>query len=316
MLWARGFRRHGSWLTPVRGRACVAAVLAACAAVGCVSDNIGQHMRGTSSEPRKLTLAEEVRLDEAEELLIKACMERRGFRYWLGLVEGVAARRTNGYVTTDVATARQHGYGGKLREQMETRKRHEPNIRYANALPEAERRRYGIALFGDPETGTLTIDLPAGGTISKPNNGCLAEAESELYGDLSAWVRAEKVAMGVTSLYVSDLLDDPRFVAALRTWSECMSEAGHNYRTPAEIRQRLPELKAGATPEQAHYIEVRLATAEATCATATSLASAARRLDQEYRAARLAPYQAEINTYERMRVAAVMRIEDLFGPDS
>lgn len=293
----------------------VATALVIGVAVGCMSGVAAQPGHDASpAPPRKLTLDEEVRLDQAEEHLIKVCMERRGFRYWGGSVASVAERQISGYVLTDVATARQHGYGAILRAQAEDRKENEPNARYANALPEAERIRLSRAYFGDPAKGMLTIDLPAGGTISRPATGCLAEAEQALYGDLSAWFRAKKIATGLTSLYVPDLIEDPRFVAALREWSECMSRAGQHYRTPAQIRERLPELTAGTTLEQAHRIEVTLATAEVTCATTTPLARTARELEQEFRATKLRPYQADIATYERMRTAALHRAEHILDP--
>ncbi|WP_328868724.1 hypothetical protein OHT76_00650 [Streptomyces sp. NBC_00287] len=54
-------------------------------------------------QERDLTGAEEVLVELAESLLVKKCMEGRGFRYWAGPIASAAERQGDGYVLDDVS---------------------------------------------------------------------------------------------------------------------------------------------------------------------------------------------------------------------
>jgi hypothetical protein len=268
---------------------------------------------GTRSPGRDLTDAEQIVVDRAEQLLVKKCMERKGFRYWVGPIAGLADRRGNGYVLDDVAWAKRYGYGRELAEKARKAQENDPNHPYANGLPEAERIRYSLALEGGPSTGVLSVELPGGGTIGTPRGGCLAAAKGELYGDFPTWFRADKTVSNLTPLYVPDLVKDKRFVHAVAAWSACMREAGHRYADPPELREKRSELTKGLSAAQTRTTEVELAVAEATCATETSLGDTARALEREYRG-RLHRYAEDIATRQRMALAALSRAEGVTGP--
>lgn len=265
------------------------------------------------SQGRELTGSEQVLVDRAEEQLIKMCMEREGFRYWPEPVESAAERRRHSYVLDDVGWARTYGYGGRIERKAEKAWRNDPNDAYVNALPRAQRIRHSKALDGEPSGGVLTAELPGGGTMRAARDGCRADAKGQLYGDFPAWFQAEKAVTGLTTLYVPDLVKDKLFVNAVAAWSACMSEAGHPYDDPPEIRTKLPALAKGLSPARAHAAEVELAVVEATCATKTSLADTARALEREYRAKTLKRYREEAADYRRMGLAALARAEDITG---
>ncbi|MFD5098263.1 hypothetical protein [Streptomyces albidochromogenes] len=284
-------------------------------AAGCSTPPTDEQHRSSRPEGRvrKLTAAEEALIDRAERLLVKECMERAGFRYWITGATSATERKAQGYVLDDIGWAKTYGYGGRLMRKAEAVRRNGPNASYANALRQEERIRYRTALDGEPSSGTLSVALPGGGMIQTPRESCHTRAKEQLYGDFESWFRAEKVATNLTPLYVSDILKDKRFVRALETWSGCMSEKGHDYRTPAEIRVNLPMLTRGLSDTAAHAAEVRLAVDEVTCAKMTSLPDTARAIEDEYRAKRTRQYREEIATYQRMRLAATARAKDVVG---
>ncbi|MCX4906001.1 hypothetical protein [Streptomyces sp. NBC_00878] len=298
---------------------CLAAVIVTFTAAGCTtSAEAGSQRKGQSEsksrgQARELTDAEQVLLQRAEALLVKKCMEAEGFKYWLGWLPTVDDLKGGGYVLTDVGWAKKHGYGSRLKDKLQDVQRDDPNSAYANALPKEERVRYSKTLEGGPSSGMLTAELPAGGTVQTPRDSCQADAKGRLYGNFETWFRAEKTATNLSALYVPDLIKDKRFVNAVKDWSACMREAGHDYADPPEIRERLSKVTKGLSTEKAFAAEVDLAVAEATCATETPLADTARTLQTEYRDKKLQRYGDDIATYQRMRLDALARAEDITG---
>ncbi|WP_328501898.1 hypothetical protein OG828_20005 [Streptomyces sp. NBC_00457] len=287
--------------------ACASVVIVAAATAGC----------GTEAEPgghgRELTAAEEVVVRRAEQMLVKECMEEKGFKYWVGALPAVDDLKGDGAFLTDVGWAKRHGYGSRLQKKAQNVHRDDRNNAYAKTLPREERARYSDTLLGSMSSGTLTAELPTGTTVQTSRDSCLADAKGRLYGDFETWFRAEKTATNLTPLYQSDLVKDRRFTAAVKQWSACMRAAGHDYADPPEAREKLPELTKGLSEEKAYAVEVGLAVAEATCANETPLARTARALDNEYREKRLTRYGDDIAAYERMSLDALARAEEITG---
>lgn len=290
--------------------------LALASAVGCTQGNAAEQDTATrqsvAAQGRELTDSERILVDQARELLVKDCMEAEGFRYWPGPVAGIEDRQGSGYVLDDVGWARKHGYGTRLQKKVEAALQSDPDHAYANALPEAERVRYSKTLDGNPVDGMLTAELPTGGSIQTPRHSCQTEAKEELYGDFPAWFRAEKAVTNLAGLYVPDLKKDERFTTALKAWSACMRERGHDYPDPARIREQLPHLTKGLSDTEAHAAEVNLAVDEAECATKeTSLVRTARALEREYRG-RLREYRDDIANHQHMQLRALERAKNLY----
>ncbi|MGW3567810.1 hypothetical protein ACWDSL_28820 [Streptomyces sp. NPDC000941] len=294
---------------------CLGTLIVAVAMTGCTAVATGEPSQprktGARTPGRELTDAEQVRVERAEEILVKKCMEREGFTYWVGRVPSVPERQSYSYVLDDVGWAEKYGYGTRLQQEAEEARLNDRNIAYENALPKAERIRYSKALDGRPSSDVLSAELPGGGTIETPRSGCRADAKGRLYGDFPAWFRVEKTATNLTSLYVPDLVKDKRFLGAVETWSRCMRKEGHDYADPSELRQELPALTKGLSPAKAHTTEVELAVVEATCATETSLGNTLRTLENEYRDKKLKRYRDDIAVHQRMGLAALARAEHI-----
>ncbi|MFI1226313.1 MULTISPECIES: hypothetical protein [unclassified Streptomyces] len=238
------------------------------------------------------------------------CIRREGFRYWPIPVASVAERKVGAYVVDDVAWARRYGYGRAFDiAAMKTHREH-PNIAYANALPEKERVRYSKALDGN-FTDTITTELPSGGSVRTPRDGCYAQAREQLYGDYPTWFRAKKTVTSLTPLYIPRILRDKRLTSTVAAWSRCMKAAGRPFRSPDAIRRERENLIRGMSESQALRSESALAVTEARCARRTSLGKTARALEREYRNDIARDYAAEFTAYRQMRVSALARARSL-----
>lgn len=272
---------------------------------------------GTPQGPgRELTAAEKVRVRHAEQILVKECMAAAGFRYWIAYLPTADQLDGGGYVVTDVGWARRNGYGSRFSDRMAEIQRTDPNAAYANGLPEPERARYDATLHGLSSGSLVTARLPGGGTVRASGSSCLAEAKDELYGDFETWFQVEKTAENLASTYAGKVLADSRFVHAIGLWSTCMKERGHDVADPPGARELLTKLTDGMSRDEAFGVEVDLAVAEASCATATPLAGTARAVRDEYHAKALARYGDEVATYERMSVAALGRAREIVSSSS
>ncbi|MEU6999730.1 hypothetical protein [Nonomuraea sp. NPDC046570] len=148
-------------------------------------------------------------------------------------------------------------------------------------------------------------DLPGGG------QGCVEKARRGLYPDYATW---SKVSADLTPLYAAKVTADPRYRNTVREWADCMREEGLPYSSPARIRAALPALTRGKAPEQAHALEVRLATAEAGCAVGTTLAATVKALDLQHGAPVRKLYAARVETRNRLELAALPRARELLTP--
>ncbi|MFJ3339126.1 hypothetical protein [Streptomyces sp. NPDC086766] len=264
----------------------------------------------------ELTGAQQARIDQAELRIVKGCMARHGFRYWV--TPPVPAEDRPAFeavfVRDDIAWARKHGFGGLIQQRVMAAKARDPNATYRKNLPSAEQVRYSNALGGGPQQHMQIVRLPAGGRVATSTDGCMADATKKLYGDAAAWFHANKIVTNLNPLYVPKLVRDKRFTTALTSWSRCMRHTtGHPYTDPDAVQSDLVKRTAGMSPAQSHPVEVRLAVAEATCAHTSSLSATIHKLARVYSAPVRKRYAKEIETRGRMQHAALARADQVLG---
>ncbi|MEV3991803.1 hypothetical protein AB0J57_23110 [Streptomyces sp. NPDC049837] len=300
--------------TSARVAAAVLATVVATLVTGCTGDTPHPRnapgARNAAATPapaglRPLTEAEQLRVADAQQRLIKDCMAREGFTYHEAERLSLEESRTFGYVSDDVDWARAHGYGSRIRAKHEQAKRANPNLAHRQGLPAERRAAYDKALDEGVDAPELTAELPTGGTVRKRVGGCVAESEKHLYGDPKAWFRAEKTAMSLQPLYVPKVMADRRFTAALADWSACMERAGHPYKNPAEARQAQPA---------SFEAERKLAVADATCARDSRLRVIGKELETQYVNALRGQYGEALDTYARLRLRALAQAAKLVAP--
>ncbi|MFI2415662.1 hypothetical protein [Streptomyces sp. NPDC018947] len=300
--------RIGLFVRGTLGSAATVIVTAiiALGASGCTTNKTQSNSaQSLARQGRELTNAEEFQLDAALEVLVKKCANEAGFPYWVGPVASVTERKGWGYVLDDVAWAKKHGYGGQFKQQAEKLRLNDRNIAYANTLPHKERIRYINVLDGGPSGGMLSTELPSGGTLRTPREGCRAKAKGQLYGNFETWFRVESISTNLNPLYLPYLVRDEDFIQGLRDWSSCMREKGYDYASPSDIRTELPQLTKDLSKGEAHSVEVEIAVDEAMCARVTSFAETARTLEGEYRDKWTHRYREDTSLYQHMRLAGL-----------
>ncbi|MGW8768433.1 hypothetical protein ACWGN5_38825 [Streptomyces sp. NPDC055815] len=258
---------------------------------------------------RELTQAEQLRISDADEVLIKQCMNRAGFSYWTSPRLSLEESRAPGYVGDDVEWARKHGYGSRIRAEEDRARRANPNGNYRATLSPERRAAYDTALDGGRAARVLATAIPTGaggGTVRKRLGGCSEQAEKRLYGDPDAWFRADKVVSNLQPLYVPRVMRDERFTTALTAWAGCMKRSGHAYADPTAARD-------AAARSGDYGTEVRIAVAEARCARDSSLAAVARERQTHYLNALRGQYGEELDAHRRLQRGAYERAAGITG---
>lgn len=301
----------------------VITALACLVLTSCTADTDAAHRTSSAARAKAataatvdedLTLAQELRIEDAEQRLIKQCLNRRGFTYWEAERPSLEESRTLGYVADDVVWARKHGYGSRIEAKEDRARLANPNLVYRKGLSDERRKAYDDALDGGIDAPVVTAQLPRGATITRQMGGCVAEAEKRLYGDPETWFRANKIASNLQPLYVPQVMRDKQFVAALRGWSTCMERAGYPYKDPGAARQAAKERALRSTSDKTFAAERRLAVADATCARAASLAAIGKERERHYANALRGRYGQALDTSRRIEREAYVRAAGIVRP--
>lgn len=262
------------------------ALLAACSAPAAPHEEITEADLGT--------------LHLAEEVLLRDCLERAGFEYRTSPLEPGSDVKDFPYVIDDVAWAGRHGYGTDIQHELDEIRISDPNQLYFQSLP-PERRAAALKAANGERPEGLTARTPDGMVLTRSDRSCRTDAERELYGDVQAWFQARSTITALTPMRNERVIADPRFTQAVLPWADCMRAAGHPYPSPAELRATLPPPEQPLPKDQ----EVQLALTEANCALNSGLADTAEMLDQQYDNELRRRYQHEVETADRLRLAAL-----------
>jgi hypothetical protein len=163
------------------------------------------------------------------------------------------------YGVSDLATAQRYGY-----HLPSTSTRAGGGPRADRSLSAPER----LVLSGDTTgAGASANDSPdsyRGKPI--PAGGCAAQARQLTIGvdDVDPTRVADAITVGMWEKSKTD----PRVVAVIKLWSECMKRSGYTYASPLDAGGDRPEWLRAATPSAA---EIRTAVADVTCKQRTNL---------------------------------------------
>ncbi|MFI2645265.1 hypothetical protein [Streptomyces sp. NPDC018610] len=227
--------------------------------------------------------AERKRLFEAQERAIAACMARRGWPY-----QPVAWQPADGDVTAarglargdDIPLHHRLGYGVTT---VGTSKPADPNERYTASLSSRRQERYSAALFGTP-AHRLDARLPTGEVTFVYTDGCTAQAEEGLYGDLEKWLVADTTVVNLPAEVENRVRAARELAATEKPWSACMASHGFRFSSPDDARNRIARAASGqrTTPrtdvERMRQREISQATVDATCDRAVGRSRVARLL--------------------------------------
>lgn len=216
-------------------------------------------------------------LSNADQILIRSCMQRAGFRYWPIPQNKIDPVQRYPYVVASRRWARIHGFGGMPEGQPPGT---DSNTRYVATLSVTRNNIYYATLLGGPHSPGVIARMPTGGILGHSSLGCQADAETELYRNLGAWFRASSVALFLPRLWQYMTIRAPQFQTSMAVWSKCMHMKGFAYSSPSEAARAFPR-PSYTRPAPA---EVDAAVAEAGCADSTGFATTAERLNRKYSA--------------------------------
>lgn len=235
---------------------CGIALLTACGgnSDGASDSNSDETQQATSEAGDEQVGTEEFGLTDEElvtaiedvESSIATCMQGAGFEYVP--IDPVTFRRAMDSLTSvpglsDEEFVAQYGYGITTLPPTQEFGAGEENKVIFDALPEADKVAYQRTLWGDNTGATFVIMLENEDFESA--GGCTQAAIEEVFAE-------EQLNPNFTNPFDELVTQDPRMVAALQDWSDCMSEAGFDYESPEdaeeELIERLDAITGGADP--------------------------------------------------------------------
>lgn len=226
--------------------------------------------RAPGTEEFGMTKEELVRSIEATEALIAKCMREAGFEYiavdYDTVRKGMTADKALPGVTDEQFVA-QYGYGistlytGQSPQLADIPTAAqiglgEQNTQIFKSLSAADQVAYNLTLFGQNPDATFAVSLEA--EDFSRTGGCTRTAVEQVF---------TREQLSTTYLNPKDALiqQDPRMIAALGEFADCVREAGFSYNNPneieADIKNRLDALTKG-TPVEALSPDARAALTE------------------------------------------------------
>ncbi|MEU6081456.1 hypothetical protein [Streptomyces sp. NPDC047108] len=304
--------RAARFVSTVALSMCVAATVAGCAD-GAGRDDAGE----TRSVPRSARAQDDL-LKSAESALVRRCLTERKITPppaprpaangtgQVGTAQdgGSPPQRRFPYGIDDPAWAAEHGFGSAAGTGAEARPTQQarqapPQERRPGKKAMAAQRRLSDALFG---TGRreLSTRTATGYVVRANSDGCLAEAQRELYGDQARWFRTEVAVNNLEAATHQRVIRDPAYRTALARWSRCIApvqKAGD----PGELRSAWQRRASDLEPRDATSLQQRYAVAEARCVRSTALARTGTELEKRHAADVREAYAGQIADHRRMR---------------
>ena len=188
------------------------------------------------------------RIEEVE-ALVGECMREAGFEYvpvdFVTVRLAMLADKSAPGLTED-EFREQFGYGisTQFDKPAVDLGLGEQNTRILNSLGSADQVAYLRTLYGENQHATFAVSLEA--EDFSETGGCTRTAIGEVFTDEE---------LSATYVNPGDVLiaQDPRVVAALSAWSECLAEEGFDYSNPDEIEddiaERFDAIAQGEDPE-------------------------------------------------------------------
>ncbi len=227
------------------------------------ANNVSQSSTSTpealpGTEEFGLSMEELVSSIEAVEGLIAECMNEAGFEYIANdfntIRRGMVADKSLPGVSEEQFIA-QYGFGistlylglgPQLSEVMTPAQigLGEQNIQIFNNLSPADQVAYNHTLFGEHTDATLAVSIEV--EDFSRTGGCTRRAIEQVF-------RPEEFSATYTNPKDALIEQDPRMVAALADFAECMRTAGFDYSHEREVerdfRSRLDSITGGAPVE-------------------------------------------------------------------
>lgn len=269
----------------LRGRAAAALafgfVVAACSTSGAEPDIAGLDV-ATFREVVEREWPNDAEMREiwfVEEQLVADCMAARGLGYFpetefqdltVGLKTLEHRRNYSTWGWDDATLARRIGYGIEINREATKRLVEEADgyrsaqAEFVAGLSEEEVRPYEQALSG---SGPLEVfaDIEGSQLVSR-SDGCLAQAQLQVYGSLAGFAHLVWVRSGLAAMAEQAMVQDEAYQQALDKWRGCVQVRGYDVLEPWDLSDlAFSDAEQSDSPEARFDVEVAAAVAEAEC---------------------------------------------------
>ncbi len=212
----------------------------------------------------------------AQQTLISRCMADRGFLYREADIPNDALQapplRWTPVYPEDAATV---GYGidptlpdtPDLDIPLGNDGGVDPNAVYLSTLARDQVRAWMEALNGTEDNKVVVEgdSEPAGEQVSMFTDGCVAQVERQLYGDLGEMLRVDLVISELSRDRYERVEVDPRVDAAKTAWLRCMRAEGFDVSELDDGYYLAHEAHASLPREEVLQVEIEIATQDAEC---------------------------------------------------
>ncbi|MEX2134585.1 MAG: hypothetical protein WEB67_10625 [Acidimicrobiia bacterium] len=263
-------------------------------------------------------------LNLAEEQLISRCMAERGFQYEVisAPIDPADLERRYRLPNGDVAAAEANGYG--LRDAFEKTSSNDfsdqpgptdANGRHVASLTPEQQKEWMEALHG---TGKEVLVTEASDGIEQYifTDGCVANMEATLYGDLEEFFRITGV-IGLAGREVYErMVADPEWVETQEHWQSCMSGRGYAvFDLEDPIDQANDVYLSGIPVAEAHAHDIEIAIDDSKCAAEVGLGAKYRALVQRYETEYATSHEADLIVLQELQQRAVVRAKELLNDE-
>ncbi len=258
----------------------------------------GGETADTAGEPGMVSVTNRLIADDArfllvaQQTLIARCMEDRGFLYIIPHIpEDPFGEAPHRFWGPDPELASQAGYGIYDSQFAETSQPPEdpqqdaadgtsefegdvppgedtgdPHGDYLNTLSAEELQEWMAALTGTGENQIVVEDAGEGGAAAFMNtDGCVAEVETDLYGDLTALLQTDLLIHNLRSEQSERIDTDPRFAQAQDSWLRCMRSEGFEPEEPGDAYSIALASYEELPLDEARSFEIEVAMIDAAC---------------------------------------------------
>jgi hypothetical protein len=204
------------------------------------------------SEEFGMTPEELVKNIEAVEVRIATCMSDAGFEYvpvdYATVRQAMTSDKSAPGLSSEEYAAT-YGYGISTQppggaDSPAIIGLGKENVQTINSLSKADQDAYFHTLFGENPEATFAVTLEA--EDFSETGGCTRTAIEQVFS-------SEELSASYYNPGDARIEQDPRVIAAIASWSDCMRQAGFDYNTPEEteedLQDRLDAILKGADPE-------------------------------------------------------------------
>lgn len=254
-------------------------------------------------------------VQEIERRLVRRCLTKQGFETFPE--ETLPAKNSDDdqrSLSDPVQAARAgYGYDPRRKSQQEV----VDTSAYAR-MPTSYKAKLTRAEFG-PDSERVTFTTPDGTTVGVPRAGCVGEIRTSLYGDLKEYLRLSFTADNLVRIEGSDDIEkDPKVVALLDPWRECVKNAGYpGMQYPRDMRDKARDLYKGIAREDDKALdaavasEIKIATTEATCTKSVGLSEAVAAAKAAGSVKSLAKYETDMVAWNELARKALVKAQEM-----